>query len=293
MHWLIYESGSRNVINKTVPLRWLWKETGILFRPPLLFRNTDSDYHQSNPRSLQSFWKMCFLSFFWQPQIHNKLIWLRAESYQAPAFHWLPAWPNWCLTVSLVVWRKSLCCTNPHRVTGGATHLQARIYILFVSPQKIIRPQRKQMATVNCPVGGASASLSLWTEAFKRISLFQQGVRQVFCSCAVSALGNQTGIICVLTADSPRLHKYLRNNPQPIRRGQTHSCNICGYNVLSAKKKKKSFTVTSVYLPLYRDHRQDPAFFTGLFFLSRKSESPLKWCVDWGGKQGIKASTGE
>lgn len=177
--------------------------------------------------------------FFWQPQIHNKLIWLRAESYQAPAFHWLPAWPNWCLTVSLVVWRKSLCCTNPHRVTGGATHLQARIYILFVSPQKIIRPQRKQMATVNCPVGGASASLSLWTEAFKRISLFQQGVRQVFCSCAVSALGNQTCIICVLTADSPRLHKYLRNNPQPIRRGQTHSCNICGYNVLSVKKKKK------------------------------------------------------
>lgn len=123
-----------------------------------------------------------FFVFFLQPRKHNKLICLQAESYQSPAFHWLPAWPDWCLTVSVVVWRKSLCCINPHRVTGGATHLRARIYTRLTSPQKIIRPQLKQMATVKCPVGGEAASLPLWTEAFKRISLFQ-GVQQAFCSC--------------------------------------------------------------------------------------------------------------
>lgn len=134
------------------------------------------------------------------------------------------------------------------------------------------------MATVKCPVGGEAASLPLWTEAFKRISLFQQGVRCAFCSCTVSALGNQMDIICVLTADSPRLQKYLRNNPQPIRRGQTHSCSICGCNVLSVGKKILHSN-QCLFATVQRTQRR-PCILHWSFFPSRKSESPLKWCVD-------------
>lgn len=135
------------------------------------------------------------------------------------------------------------------------------------------------MATVKCPVGREAASLPLWSEAFKRISLFQQGVRQAFCSCTVSALGNQTGIICVLTADSPRLHKYLCNNPQPIRRGQTHSCNICEYNVLSVKKEKKILRSNQCLFAAVQRTQRKSCLPHRWFFPSQKSES-LKWCVD-------------
>lgn len=184
---------------------------------------------------LENVFPVFFLFFFLQPRKHNKLICLQAESYQSPAFHWLPAWPDWCLTVSVVVWRKSLCCINPHRVTGGATHLRARIYTRLTSPQKIIRPQLKQMATVKCPVGEEKPPASRSGPRPSRESLCSKVFNKPF--VPASALGNQIGIICELTADSPRLHKYLRNNPQPIRRGQTHSCNICGFNALSVGKK--------------------------------------------------------